>query len=370
MTAVVPPLESIKRVAILRLSALGDVCMVVPVVRTLQKAMPHAHITWFISRPAYDLVEGLDGVDFIVIDKPRRIRDYLALWWRVRRHRFDVLLCMQAALRANLIYPLLRAKCKIGFDKIRARDGQQLFTNQQIEFNHPNHREHIMDSFLGFTRAMGINAPVIEWQLSITDIERTWVKSKLPSGNGHLIVINPMASKAERTWSAERYAEVIDRIYQRGCRIVFSGGNSEEEQNFINEIKIKTTDDVTDLCGQTSPKQLAALIEMADCVIAPDTGPVHMAVAVGTPVVGLYAVAPTWLSGPYLGREHCVDHYNDAVEQILKKDPATVPWGTRVHDNRAMLLISVHEVVSRVLAILEGEQRGKAEFTARDVGDS
>lgn len=370
MTVAVPALENIKRIAILRLSALGDVCMVVPVIRTLQKALPQAKITWFISRPAYDLVEGLDGVEFIVLDKPRGIRDYLALWWRVRRYRFDVLLCMQAALRANLIYPLLRAKCKIGFDKIRARDGQRFFTDRHIAFNHPNQREHLMDSFLGFTRAMGINAPVIEWQLSITELERTWVQSKLPSGNGDLLVVNPMASKAERTWPADRYAEVINRMYQRGCRIVLSGGNSTAEREFIEEIKRNTTDDVTDLCGQTSPKQLAALLEVADCVIAPDTGPVHMAVAVGTPVVGLYAVAPSWLSGPYLGREHCVDHYNEAVTQFLKKDPATVPWGTRVHDNRAMLLISVHEVVSRVLAILEGERRGKAEFTGRDMGDS
>jgi len=370
MSTMIPPLETIRHIGILRLSALGDVCMVVPVIRTLQKALPEAQITWFISRPAYDLVEGLSGVDFVVIDKPRGLRDYITLWWRVRKYRFDVLLCMQAALRANFIYPLLKAKCKIGFDKVRARDGQRFFTDRHIEFSNAMQREHLMDSFLGFTRALGINAPVIEWQLSITDLERAWVKSQLPSGNGHLIVINPVASKAERTWSAQRYAEVINRIYHRGCRIVLTGGVSEAEREFVDEIKRNTTDDVTDLCGQTSPKQLAALLEAADCVIAPDTGPVHMAVAVGTPVVGLYAVAPSWLSGPYLGREHCVDHYDDAVKQFLKKDPAMVPWGTRVHDNRAMLLINVPEVVSRVMAILEGERRGKAEFTARDIGES
>jgi len=354
-------------IGLLRLSALGDVCMVVPVIRTLQQAMPGARITWIISRPAYDLVEGLEGVEFVVIKKPSNPFDYLSLWWRMRHHRFDVLLCMQAALRANLIYPFLRAKRKIGFDKVRARDGQQFFTNQSITFNNPQQREHLMDSFLGFTRAMDINAPVIDWRLPITNLDRGWVKAILPAGNGDLIVVNPAASKAERNWPAERYTEVLNRLYQRGVRIVFTGGGSDVEKQFINQIKADTTDDITDLSGQTSPKQLAALIEAADCLIAPDTGPVHLAAAVGTPVIGLYAVAPTWLSGPYLSREHCVDHYNDAVKKYLKKDPASVPWGTRVHDKRAMSLIEVHEVVSRVVSVLEGARHGEAQYTAKEI---
>jgi heptosyltransferase I len=80
-----------------------------------------------------------------------------------------------------------------------------------------------------------------------------------------------------------------------------------------------------------------------------------MAVAVGTPVVGLYAVAPSWLSGPYLQREYVIDHHDDAVREILNKDPETVEWGTRVHDVRAMQLITVDEVLERLSAVLEGQ---------------
>ena len=90
MTAVLTPLESIHRIAILRLSALGDVCMVVPVIRTLQKALPQVHITWFISRPAYDLVEGLPGIEFVVIEKPKTPLDYLRLRKRLKNARYDV----------------------------------------------------------------------------------------------------------------------------------------------------------------------------------------------------------------------------------------------------------------------------------------
>jgi len=348
MTAVVPSLESIRRVAILRLSALGDVCMIVPVVRTLQKAMPHAHITWFISRPAFDLVKGLEGVEFVVIDKPRNPLDYLKLRKQFKNAHFDVLLAMQAAMRTNLIYPFINAPIKIGFDNTRARDGQRWFTNVQIPFA----KQHLMDSFLSFAETLGVKEKVIEWNLPITNEDREWAKQKSPDGDGPLLVINPAASKAERNWPAQRYAEIIKLMQQRNIRILITGGPHPVEQALISEIKQQLDFPVSDRSSQTSPTQLAALLELADCVLAPDTGPVHMAVAVGTPVVGLYAVAPAWLSGPYLQREIAIDKYDEAVVDILKKDPATVPWGTRVHSMDAMSLISVAEVEEALLQVL------------------
>ena len=342
------PLNNIKRIAILRLSALGDVCMVVPVIRTLQKALPQAHITWFISRPAFDLVKGLEGVEFIVIDKPRNLFDYLKLRKQFKNAKFDVLLAMQAALRTNLIYPFIKAPIKIGFDNARARDGQRWFTNFQISFA----KQHLMDSFLSFAEALGIKEKVIEWNLPITDEERQWAKQQLPDGDGSLLVINPAASKAERNWPAIRYVEIIKVMHQRGVRILLTGGPHQVEKNLIAEIKQQLDFSVADCSAQTSPKQLAAILECADCVLAPDTGPVHMAVAVGTPVIGLYAVAPAWLSGPYLQREIAIDKYDEAVTTILNKDPATVPWGTRVHSDQAMALISVAEVEERLVQVL------------------
>jgi len=341
-------LDNIKRIAILRLSALGDVCMVVPVIRTLQKALPQAHITWFISRPAYDLVKGLDGVEFIVINKPRNPLDYLKLRKQLKNARFDVLLAMQAALRTNLIYPFINAPIKIGFDNARARDGQRWFTNVQIPFA----KQHLMDSFLSFAEELGITEKIIEWKLPLSNDDREWAKQILPEGDGPLLVINPAASKSERNWPAKRYSKIIELMHQRGVRIVLTGGPHPVEKALIDDIKQQLDFSVSDLSGQTSPKQLAALLELADCVLAPDTGPVHMAVALNTPVVGMYAVAPAWLSGPYLQREIAIDKYDEAVVTILKKDPATVPWGTRVHSMDAMALISVAEVEEALLQVL------------------
>ena len=348
MSIKMPPLSKIKRIAILRLSALGDVCMVVPVIRTLQKALPQAHISWFISRPAYDLVKGLEGVEFIVIDKPRSLFDYLRLRRQFKNARFDVLLAMQAALRTNLIYPFIKAPIKIGFDNSRARDGQRWFTNLQIPFA----QQHLMDSFLSFAEAIGVTEKVIEWDLPVTEQDRQWAKQQLPEGDSPLLVINPAASKPERNWPAKRYAEIIKLMQQRGVRILLTGGPHPVEKDLIAEIKQQLEFSVPDCSGETSPKQLAAILACADCVLAPDTGPVHMAVAVGTPVIGLYAVAPAWLSGPYLQREIAIDKYAEAVTTLLKKDPATVPWGTRVHSMDAMSLISVAEVEEKLLQVL------------------
>ena len=344
-------LQSIRRIAILRLSALGDVCMVVPVIRTLQKALPDAKITWIISRPAYDLVEGMDGVEFIVIDKPRGLGDYLALRKRFKHEQFDVLLAMQAALRANLIYPFIHAPLKIGFDEQRARDKQAWFTNATIPFA----KEHLMDSFLSFAKSLGIKESVIEWRLPLGDGERDWARQQLVGGTGRVVIVNPAASKAERNWPAENYVHVITLLQEKGINVILTGGAHPVEVALINAIEEQLVTPVKNLVGQTSPKQLAALIEAADCVLAPDTGPVHMAVAVGTPVVGLYAVAPSWLSGPYLHNEFVIDRYNEAVCEFLDKDPETVEWGTRVHDERAMQLITVDDVLERLSAVLEGQ---------------
>ena len=149
-----------------------------------------------------------------------------------------------------------------------------------------------------------------------------------------------------------RLVEVIHYVQARyNAQVVLIGGATRREAGVAQDIGKQAR--VQDLVGTTSMKQLAAVIEAADLLIAPDTGPVHIARAMGTPVIGLYAVAPSWLTGPYGKMEYCIDHFADAVRDILGQDSATVPWKTRVHDERAMQMIGVDEVkamVDRVFA--------------------
>lgn len=341
--------SNIQRLALFRLSAVGDVVMMVPVVRALQRAYPHMQITWIIGRMAYGLLEGLSGVDFIVINKPRSVASYLQCRQQLQQQSFDVLLAAQASLRANLLYPLIKAPIKIGFDATRSRDAHGLFVNHRIDFA----REHLLDGFMRFAKMLGVTNTTLEWDLPIQEKEYDWARQQLSGKNGRWLAINPMASKRERDWLVDRYVNVIDQAAMRwGVNIVLTGGPSETEKAFSQAIAGKTKADCLLLTGKTTLKQMAALLASVDVLLAPDTGPVHIATAMGTPVVGLYAVAPAELSGPYLSWDFIINKYPEAVKTFLKEDPNTIAWGKRVHHHAAMGLISVDEVMSTLATVL------------------
>ena len=348
--------HKIRSIALVRLSALGDVTMMLALVRTLQGSLPRARITWIIGRAAHELVRGLDGVEFVCLDNPGTLVAYRRFRRMMRGRRFDVLLATQASLRANLLYPWIRAGVKVGFDRTRARDGQWLFTNRRIPFA----RQHLLESFLAFGEAVGVRCQRPDCTIPLAAAERQWAHRQIGPGNAPLLVVNPGASVAERNWPARRYAQLIDTAQARwGARVVMTGGADPEERALAGRIRGEVSGEVLDLSGRTTVRQLAAVLEVADCVVAPDTGPAHIAAAMGTPVVGLYAVAPAWLSAPHAYRDLVVDRYADAVRTLLGRDPQQVPWGTRVHDPRAMELIEVADVVQMLARVFGEGDRGR-----------
>ena len=345
-STVTPP----SRIAIVRFSALGDVTLVLAAVRNLQRAFPDATITWITSPLSYSLLQGLDGVQFEVFEKPRSLSDYLDFYRAFRSRSFDVVLAMQANLRINLLYPALHAPIKIGFDRLRAREGQWLFCNRNIPFANA----HLLDSFLSFTAQLGAVAAPVSWVFPIGEAEKSWARAQLAHLPRPCIVIHPVASKMERTWLFERYAEVMKIAAQKWhAGLVLTGGNASHEMDFCARLADHAPADTLNLCGKTTPKQLAALLGQADVLVAPDTGPVHVATAMHTPVVGLYAVASPVLSGPYANQEFTVNRYPDAVRQFLGKDPEHVRWNTRVHHPQAMSLIQTEDVVQQLARVLK-----------------
>jgi len=332
-------------IAIVRFSALGDVLLAVPAVLSLRRSFPNATITWITSPLAYSMLQGLEGVHFEVYEKPKSPRDYRAFYRAFSKRTFDVVLAMQANLRINLLYPALHAPVKIGFDRIRAREGQWLFCNQAIPFTN----SHLADSFLAFAEKLGANTTEIEWNLPIPEAEHAWTHEQLKHLPRPLIAIHPFASKPERNWIFERYAEVIQAAVTKwGAGIVITGGNAQIEKDFCTRLAGIAPNHTLNLCGQTTPKQLAAVLSQVEVLIAPDTGPVHIARAMNTPVIGLYAVAPPTLSGPYKAQEYIVNRYPEAVRKFLGKDAVLVPWNTRVHHPDAMSLIQVEDVLRQL----------------------
>ena len=352
---------NLRSICLVRLSALGDVLMFVPLIRTLQRYCPTAKLTWVISPPAYDLVAGMDGVEFIVIDKPQNITDYWRFKQQMQGRSFDVLLAAQACYRANFLYPLIKARRKIGYDWIRAKDMHWMFVGETIA---PG-RDHTLEGFLKFAKALGVDQTELRWDLPINPADKQWVKAYLADefatqlAENNLAVedlpvllINPAASKPERSWFVERYVAVIKEAQSRyKMQVILTGGPTTNDRELADLILKQVH--CADLVGKTKPKQLLALIQSAQLMICPDTGPSHMAAAVGTPVIALHAVTSSAVSGPYPFRHLAVDKYPEAVVQILKKSMDTVLWGTHAHGKESMRLVEVHEVLSKMEEVLQ-----------------
>lgn len=338
-------------ICIVRLSALGDVLMTVPLVRTLQSNMPNTRITWVISEPAYALVAGMNDVDFVLIEKPNHLGDYWRFWQRMRHRHFDVLLAVQSSFRANLLYPCIRAKRRIGYDALRAKDGHKWFINEQIMAG----RDHTLDGFLRFSAALGIKKPDIRWDLPIGEADLDWAVAQIADCPRPIMLVNPAASKPERSWSVERYIEVIKVAQQRWkMSVILTGGPGQHDRELGNRIAASVP--VKNLIGKTKPKQLLALIRSANVLLCPDTGPSHMAAAVGTPVVALHAVTSADVSGPYLFRHLAVDYYPQAMRDVLKQTPETHVWGAHAHGEQTMELVPVNDVLLKLEQALHIKQ--------------
>ena len=334
--------------AVLRLSAVGDVCHALPVVQTLRHAWPQTHFSWIIGKLEAELIGDVPGIDFIVFDKSTGWRAYRDLHRQLRGRPFDLLLHMQMSLRSSIASRCLHAPIRLGFDRERAHDYQWLFTTHRIA-HVP--REHVMDSFFGFARALGIEDRRLEWNIPIPGAAVTRARELVPDVRP-MLLISPCANarfRNWRNWPYERYAPVAEyAVRELDWQVVVTGGPSEAEAEAVAAIVEASPVPVTNLQGQTSLKELLALIQRASVLISPDSGPIHMATAVGTPVIGLYATTNPDRAGPYLSQQWRINRYPDAVRKFLGKSAEEVPWGTRVRNPEAMSLITAEEVVSQL----------------------
>lgn len=349
MTASLPYRSPPQSICLLRLSAIGDICHALPVVRTLQRAWPDTRLTWVIGRTEAGLVGDIPGIEFIIFDKSKRWQAYRDLRGQLKNRRFDALLHMQMSLRASVASLMIRANTRLGFDKARSKDLQWLFTNAHVD---PVPRQHVLDSFLEFPRALGIDDPVIEWNIPVCEQDRAIADGLLP--NGPYIVISPCSSMAYRNWLPERYAAVAQHAKKHhNLDVVLTGGNSQSEKDMAAAIGQHCQTPLTDLTTRTSLKQLLAVIDKAVCVVAPDSGPAHMATTVHTPVIGLYACTNPDRARPYLSAQTVVSHYAQAVQDKYGKSVQQLPWGIRVRDPGTMARIQTAEVTAMLDKVIQ-----------------
>ncbi len=327
-------------ICLLRLSAIGDVCHAVATVRSIRHRYPYASITWIIGKVEYQLVKRMEDIHFVVFDKTSKWRSLYSTWKKLRGKRFDVLLHMQTSLLASLVSLSVSSPRRIGFHKSRAREGQSLFVNDHIELPQGF---HVLDNFMQFAKAIGADPEEKNWEIPVSSQDQQFALHHIPS-HQQVLIVCPGASKAEKNWQPSKYAKVIAHAYTKGIRAILCGANTQVEQELAREILQSAHVPIQNLIGKTSISQLYALLGRAAIVLAPDTGPLHMASIQGVPVIGLYAHSNPLRTGPYRFPEGVVSIYDEVVaRQAVKLEK----WGQKAKGKDLMAKIPTDRVLQK-----------------------
>ncbi len=328
---------------LLRLSALGDVTHVVPLVRTLQQARPGVELHWVIDKAGHRLLEGLPGVVFHVYDKKSGLAGMRALRRELPATGFTALLQMQVAFRANVLSAFIPARRRIGYDRSRSKDLHGLFINERIP-DRPGIQ--VLDAIGSFCEPLGLKHTTVSWDLATPAEAHDWARAQWDDDGRPVLMISPCSSHARRNWHADRYAAVADHAAARGWRVVLCGGRSELERHTTDAILAAMHAPALDLVGRDTLKQLPALLARANLLMTPDSGPMHIANAVGTKVLGLHAASNPERSGPYSDRRYCVDRYDAAARRFLRRPAAELKWGTKIEFDGVMELVTVDDAIA------------------------
>lgn len=331
-----------KSLCILRLSAIGDVCNTVAAVQAIQRQWPITEIVWITGKLEAKLIEDLAGIKVVVFDKKDGWQGYKKLWAELKPFQFDALLHMQYAFRASIATLGIKAKYKLGFDAIRSQDFQNLFTN--IKVPSPSSM-HVLDGLLAFGQVLGVEEMTPLWNINYSEQNATWATNQLDKNKRNLVIV-PAASKTYKNWTTEGYAQIIDHANKLGWNVILAGSPAQVETDLAGRIERQIDTPVSNLVGKSSLKEMLALLDKADLVIAPDTGPTHMANAVNTPVIGLYAHHNPERTGPYQYRQYVVSAYEEAIQAETGKPSSELNWRARVKDKNAMQRIQPKQVIA------------------------
>lgn len=327
------------RVGIVMMSAVGDAVHVLPVINAIKRARPRTHVSWILQPGPATLVRGHPSVDDILLfDRSRGARAYLELRRELQaRAPFDVTLALQVYFKAGLVLALTRSRIKLGFDRARARDLNWLFTSDRIE---PRPMQHVQDQYLEFLRPLGIEPEPVTWNLGPWPDERPWQRDFFAPFDRPVASIVVATSKAEKDWPPARWAAVCDALrHDFGLQPVLVGGRSAREVAAEHEIMASASTKPHSALG-SGLRRLVSILDGSALVLSPDTGPLHVSVALDRPVISLIAYSNPKRVGPYRRfRDLMIDAYGDPGEEY--------PVSMKNRPGR-MTRIRVNDVLDRV----------------------
>lgn len=298
-----PPRE----ICIVMLSAIGDAVHVLPLATALKRAWPETRITWVIQPVPWLMVRDHPAIDeFIVFRRRRGLQAWVGfheLMKEMRGRQFDLLIGLQVYFKAGLITALTPARVKLGFDRVRARDGQWLFTNARIP---ARGQRHVQDQYLEFLEHLGIDPDPIDWGFSFTEKERQLQAEFFGAIERPVCAVVVGTSKLEKNWNAEGYARVLEALERdHGLQPVIVGGPSPVERTITDEILARTQARGINELGDDL-RRLMWIVDGAALLISPDTGPLHIGRALGTPSVALFGYTNPKRSGPWRAFEDLI----------------------------------------------------------------
>lgn len=296
-----------REIAVVRMSALGDVVQVLPVVTALRRAYPEARITWVIQPMPYRLIHNHHAVDEFLIFRRYRgwsaWRSFMEVTRSLREREYDLVLDLQTAFKAGLVTGLLRAPVKIGLDRARAPELNWLFNTHHLP---PRPMRHFQDEYLEFLEFLGIDPYPLDWGLSFTPAEEELQREFFSRFDKPVCAIVVGTSWPEKNWFADRYAKLVDALaVDFGLQCVLVGGPGEVERRMAEEIKKLASVPPVDALGDDL-RRLAYLLAGSSLVVSPDTGPLHLSRGLDVPVVGLYGYTNPKRCGPFRKYEDLV----------------------------------------------------------------
>jgi heptosyltransferase I len=340
--------SDIQSICIIRLSALGDVTHMVPIIHSIKKFRPSIKITWVIGTAEYKLVGDIPGIEFIKFNKKMGWKAYRDVLAQLNHRTFDVVLAAQVSMRANILTKLISSPRKIGYDKNRAKDLHSLVITESI----PAADIHVVDSFFQFIEKIGLPHKNLDWSIPIPQDATEFARQHIPA-NTSTLAISPCSSHPLRNWDSDSYAEVANYAFTKHCmQTVLLGAPTEPEIKYGEQISRQLNHAPVNLIGRDTIKKLLAVLNECSVLLTPDSGPAHMATCVNTPVIGLHAASNSLRSGPYLSLGHCVDKYPEAAHVYLGKSVDQLKWGTKIERPGVMGLIKPKDVIIKLDQIM------------------
>lgn len=339
------------RLLIVRLGSMGDIVHALPAVASLRTAFPEAQIDWVVESRWQDLLAGNPDLTNVIPVDTQRWRRELGrqhTWSEVssavgglRQQHYDLAVDFQGLLKSALVARLSGAARRIGFEKgvVKEAAAALLYTERV----RPPENVHVVEMNLALARAAGARSDVVRFPLAARLEDEVYIEEQLQKHQlREFVILSPGGGWGSKCWPVERYAQLHNALARtRGWRSFLNAGPGEERlvSEFTARARVTRPAHFPLTLGQ-----LIALVRRARVLIAVDTGPLHVAAAVGTPVVGLFGPTDPVRNGPY-GDRAAVIHHREKATITYKHEDAASP---------AMLAITVEEVLAAVERVAEG----------------